>query len=83
MFKWLFGAPQKSAPEKERPRSAELAKSAEVLEGEILAALEAEEAGALPAARRRERLLELIQEHARTNPEAVAALVRSWTLKGR
>ena len=83
MFKRLLAFLNPPAPEARRPRPSVPAKTLDQLEAEILAELDAEAAEAAPSARRRERLREILQEHARTDAEAVAALVRRWILLDR
>jgi len=80
MLKRLLAALSPPGPER-RPRPKAPVRTLEQLEAEIMAALDAEGAAAAPAAKRRERLKELLQEAARTDPEVAAALVRSWLIK--
>jgi len=83
MFKRLFAALQPPASEARRSRPAMPVRTLEQLEAEIMAELDAEGTASAPAALRRERLRQILQEHTRTDPEAVAALVRSWILRDR
>lgn len=81
MFKRIFAALRPPADPAPRPRRKEPVKTLEQLEAEIAAELDAEGAASAPAAHRRERLRQILQEHARTDPETVAALVRSWIIR--
>ena len=83
MFKRLLAALSPPAPAAERSRPPVPAKTLAQLEAEIMAELDAEGAASAPAARRRELLRQRLQEHARTDAEAVAALVRSWILRDK
>jgi flagellar biosynthesis/type III secretory pathway M-ring protein FliF/YscJ len=83
MFKRLFAALQPPAAEPRRPRPGQPGRTLAQLEAEIIAELDAEAARSAPGALCRGRLQTLLQEFARTDPEAAAALVRSWMLGDR